>query len=150
MRVELAILIGCLAAGSTVMAQPPGVGDGPPRGKPGERHQKMLEKFDADGDGSLSDAEKQAAKEAFEARRAEHREKMMLKHFDEDGDGVLSEPEQAAAQEAHEQRLAKFDLDGDGELSREEHQAARAERRAQKKAGDGQCKGKRGPAPQGL
>lgn len=150
MRIQLGILIGCLAAGSTVMAHPPGFGDGPPHGKPSERHQKMLERFDVDGDGVLSDTEKQAAKEAFESRRAEHRERMMLKHFDEDGDGVLSESEQAAAHEAHEQRLAKFDLDGDGELSREEHQAARAERWAKERAGEGQCKGKHRPPPEGI
>ena len=148
MNTKLGILLGCLIAGSMAQAAPPGRGDGPPDGKRAERQQKMLEKFDADGDGALSDTEKETAKEAFQAKRAEHREKKMLKHFDEDGDGLLSDSEQAAAKEAHEKRLAKFDADGDGELSREEHKAAREAMKGKRggKKGKG-CDGDKGPPP---
>jgi Ca2+-binding EF-hand superfamily protein len=108
----------------------------------------MLEKFDADGDGVLSDAEKLTAKEAKKALGAERREKMVLKHFDEDGDGVLSESEQAAADKAKAKRLAKFDADGDGELSREEHMKARKAMKGQRGGKKGTCKDPKGAPPE--
>jgi Ca2+-binding EF-hand superfamily protein len=83
-------------------------------------HGDMLKQFDTDGDGKLSDAEKAAAKAAWEAKRAEH-EKEMLAKFDKDGDGKLSDEERAAAHEAMKaehakEMLAKFDKDGNGKL----------------------------------
>jgi len=47
----------------------------------------MIQKFDADGDGKLNDAERQEARAAMQDR--------MLDRFDADGDGVLSEEERA-------------------------------------------------------
>ena len=95
----------------------------------GQIRQKVLERFDADKDGSLSDTEKAAAKTAHQAKRAERKAK-----FDTDGDGKLSETERTAARaafaarlaEMHPQLLAKIDKDADGVISKEEAQAARA------------------------
>jgi len=83
----------------------------------------FLEAYDVDGDGVLSEEERQAMKEAREAARAE-----WIAQWDADGDGVLSEEEKAAAREAmqakiEETRTERFneaDADGDGLLSMEE------------------------------
>ena len=93
---------------------------------------RILEKFDKDGDGKLSDEERAAAREAFRARLAAHKEEI-LKRFDKDGDGKLSDEERAATRESLRNRLAahwdqilkRFDKDGDGKLSDEERAAAR-------------------------
>ena len=57
---------------------------------------KILEKFDADGNGELSEEERAAAREAGRAR--------MLENCDADGDGELSEEERQAAREARRAR----------------------------------------------
>jgi len=82
---------------------------------------EMMKKFDKDGDGKLSDAEKAEMKKEWESKKAAH-EAEMLKKFDKDGDGKLSEAEKEemmkerkAAMEAA--MLKKFDKDGDGKLS---------------------------------
>jgi|LakMenEpi03Aug12_release.lakeMendotaPanAssembly.Ray.scaffolds.fasta_scaffold283702_1 hypothetical protein len=92
-------------------------------GPPPHARGKFDEKFDKDGDGTLSKEERRAM---HQARRAE-----MLEKFDKDGDGKLSDDEQKAAQDARmaerENRrkamLLKFDKDGDGKLSEEERAA---------------------------
>ena len=91
--------------------------------RPGsDMHKKLIEKFDADGDGKLSESEREEAKKA-------HRERMLAEH-DKDGDGTLSDEERAAAKEAYHakmkaERIARFDKDGDGELSEAEREAAK-------------------------
>lgn len=98
-------------------------------GKPERGERKVppaiLEKFDANKDGKLDEAERKAARmageEAMKARKAE-----MLKKFDKDGDGKLSEEEEAAMKEERKKMmLEKFDKDGDGELNDEEKAAMR-------------------------
>ena len=94
--------------------------------------EKVLEKFDKDGDGRLSDEERAAARQAFRARLAAHKEDI-LKRFDKDADGKLSDQERAAVRDALRNRLGarwdeilkRFDKDGDGKLSDEERAAAR-------------------------
>ena len=81
-------------------------GHGPRMGGPGNEGQPMavigggdreeiLKKFDKDGDGKLSQEERQAMREdrkaEIEARHAD-----MIKKFDKDGDGKLSDEERAA------------------------------------------------------
>jgi hypothetical protein len=60
---------------------------------------KFMEKFDADKDGKLSDAEKEAVKAEmkakFEAKKAEMKAKFMEK-FDADKDGKISDAEKEA------------------------------------------------------
>ena len=82
-------------------------------GKPGSRpdfHKMMLEKFDANKDGQLDDAEKAAAKADFEAKRAEMKadfEKKMLEKFDANKDGQLDDAEKAAAKAEFEKMRAE-------------------------------------------
>jgi Ca2+-binding EF-hand superfamily protein len=134
----------------TTLAQP---GAGGRRPLPPEARERVLEQFDADGDGQLNEAERQAARAGFEARRAEKRAEL-LERFDADGDGELNETERAAAREEigpglkerfggrhgrhhggrdgerHEafrrHMLERFDTDGDGTLSEAERAEARA------------------------
>lgn len=93
--------------------------------------QRILDRYDADGDGLLSDAERQALLEA-QARREARMQERLLERFDRDGDGVLSEAEllemeqrQQARQEEWMQRMAEqFDRDGDGLLDEDERNNA--------------------------
>ncbi len=90
-------------------------------GKSGAMATMMLERFDTDGDGSVTRAEIDAVRAAgFEAA-------------DSDGDGLLNAEELAAWQEARRDerqaaraaaRLARLDSDGDGMISAEELAAA--------------------------
>jgi hypothetical protein len=97
-----------------------------------EARKEMLEKYDTDKDGKLSEEERKAA---FADR--------MSKKFDKDGDGELNDEEKAAMEEAREAHkaamLKKLDKDGDGKISEEERKAARAEHgkgKGKKKGGD--------------
>ena len=78
--------------------------------KKAEMKAKFMEKFDADKDGKLSDAEKEAIKAEmkakFEARRSEMKAKFMEK-FDADKDGQLSDAEKEAAKAEFEKRGPK-------------------------------------------
>ena len=94
--------------------------------------QRILEKFDTDGDGKLNESEKSELKKAMTQRRDENQAKM-LKRFDSDKDGTLSPEEKKAAaptikkerKEIHQAALKQFDKDGDGKLSPEEREGAR-------------------------
>ena len=87
----------------------------PPHGKMRDR---MVEKFDADGDGQLSEDERDKAREAWQRKR-----------FDADNDGKLSDEEQAAAEAARAKHMGEFDKDGDGQLSEDERKAMWKSRR---------------------
>ncbi len=71
-----------------------------------QRNNKVLDRFDKDGDGKLSETEAQAAREMMEKRKERGGElkKKMLERFDADGDGKLSEEERQAAREAMKKR----------------------------------------------
>ena len=78
-----------------------------------ERAHPDLSAADTDGDGVLSDAERQAFREA---RIAE-----LLAEFDADGDGELSREERQAVRDAKRaERFDTLDADDDGLLSEEE------------------------------
>jgi Ca2+-binding EF-hand superfamily protein len=127
-----------LIAGTAAFAGQPEAGS--PMHAKGERHAKMIERFDADGDGKLSDAERAAAKQALSAenpdRAAKHAER--IKRFDKDGDGQLSDAERAAAkkemkgrgEKGRERAVKRFDKDGDGALNEAERSHAREIARA--------------------
>ena len=81
----------------------------------------FMKKYDLDGNGELSDDERNAMREAFRKRSIER--------FDKDGDGKLSEEERQAmrrdrggmwAAATERWRLQHFDKDGDGKLSEAE------------------------------
>jgi hypothetical protein len=84
----------------------------------------MLRQADTDGDGRLSQEERDAARARFQERRAE-----FVARHDTDGDGKLDDAERAAAREQIRTRLMeakdRFDTDGDGKLDEAERQAAR-------------------------
>ncbi len=94
--------------------------------------QRILEKFDTDGDGKLNESEKSEVKKAMTQRRDENQAKM-LSRFDSDKDGTLSPEEKKSAaptikkerKEIHQAALKQFDKDGDGKLSPEEREGAR-------------------------
>ncbi len=85
---------------------------------PGHMRKKLLEKFDKDGDGKLSEDERKAARQE------------MLEKFDTNGDGEIDDSERQAIALHHAQKfIDKHDKDGDGKLSAEEIAAAHKERR---------------------
>ena len=119
----------------------------------GAFRKNLLEKFDADKDGKLSDSERQAAKAAFKENGGELRAKVIEK-FDADKDGKLSDTEREAAKAAMKARqennggngtkgekaegraaaqrqkmLEKFDEDKDGQLNEAERAKAREARK---------------------
>ncbi len=154
---NLVLTLSCLLAtsfgtGSADAGNKPGgkglAGKGPGAGLE-QRRKMMMSKFDKDGDGKLSEAERQAAKAAFGKQgpggQGQPNPEMMQKaiaKFDKDGDGKLNEAERQAAKasfgkqgpggqgqpnpEMMQKILARFDKDGDGKLSESERQAARA------------------------
>lgn len=83
-------------------------------GKRAEFRQKLLEKFDRNGNGQLDPDERDAAREAMQKRRDQagvnssgrsgtmdpQLRKKLLEKFDTDGDGKLSESERDAAKAA--------------------------------------------------
>jgi hypothetical protein len=97
-----------------------GVGNG--------RRAAMMQKFDANGDGVLDDAERAKLRDAFAAKRAQ-RKAAMLARYDADRDGALSPAERAqATEERAGARFAKLDANGDGVLSLDEFKAGHHKR----------------------
>jgi Ca2+-binding EF-hand superfamily protein len=85
-----------------------------------------LARYDSDGDGMISEAERQAAVHRIRGGGRARR----LARFDTDGDGRLDQDERQAWREARhgydiaEKRLLRyFDTDGDGEFSPDEQEA---------------------------
>ena len=103
----------------------------------------IIKRFDKDGDGKLSDAEKAEMKATREARHQQ-----MLKKWDKDGDGKLSDAEKAemkAFREAqHQEMLKKWDKDGDGKLSDAERAEAKKARLEAKSDANAKPEGKTG------
>ncbi len=125
--------------------------DAPDAAVPGAKLRKhLMEKFDADKDGKLSDTEREAAKAAFKEKGGEMHAKILEK-FDADKDGKLSDTEREAAKAAMKARtegagkaegkgegkagelrqkmLEKFDEDKDGQLNEAERAKAREARK---------------------
>ena len=89
-----------------------------------------LSRADTDGDGVVSEEEKEVAQAAREEAR-----QAIIDEFDADEDGVLNEEERAAAKEAKEaereaaktERYGEIDADEDGAVTQEELEAAMPE-----------------------
>ena len=128
--------------------------DGPPPKRPfgGARFDiSRAAEYDTDGDGTLSDTEKEAMQTAIKAEM-EAKKAEMLDKYDSDGDGTLSETEKDTMHEARRAEmeaklLEKFDADGDGTLSDTEKAAMESARPQKGERGMGKGMGKGGPRP---
>jgi Ca2+-binding EF-hand superfamily protein len=80
------------------------------------REAALIARFDTDGDGELSDAERQAAREALEHRFGRGRGHERGDAGADDGDGE-------SPRERRERAAGRFDRDGDGRLNRGERRA---------------------------
>lgn len=123
-----------------------------PEGAPNRA--EMLKRFDKDGDGKLSETEREAARKTREKQmeQIKERSKQMLEEFDADGDGKLDEDERASAKEAMKAKaLEKFDKDEDGELSEKERKAMQEtlRKRHQQRGGGEAPEGRRGKEGKG-
>ena len=130
------LTITCVISG-TVLAQEEGrVRKG--AGRPAK--EEILKKFDADGDGKLSEAERTEAR---------NQAKSLREAADTDGDGKISPAEKLAAFKKRletDEKLAarvkeKFDTNQDGELSDEELALAAKARNASGATGKEDSKG---------
>lgn len=131
---------------ATLLSLPVSAEDGRPekgrKGPEGRAAKAMLERFDTDGNGKLSDAEKAKARAAAEARR---------QTSDTNGDGKVSPEERLAAFKKHLEEnealaakvLERFDADASGDLSDEE--LAKAGQRMRKARGGKNKRDGRGP-----
>jgi Ca2+-binding EF-hand superfamily protein len=121
MITKLRVLVASLVvAGAATAAFAHGGG-----GKGMRHHGAMLEKFDANKDGKLDDAEKAKAMEARKAMFAQKRAGMLAR-FDTNKDGTLDDSERAAMRNARiEERFAKLDANKDGAISLDEMKAAK-------------------------
>ena len=134
MRMSLmAVVIGLMAGGSVLAAE----GDDKPRERgprDPERMQKLLEKFDADGDGKLNKEERTAAREARMAKRGEKGGEKAGEQARKRGGprgprGPQRMPDPAAL-------FDKIDADGDGSINKDQFiafmQKMREERMSQR------------------
>jgi Ca2+-binding EF-hand superfamily protein len=104
------------------------------------RREEFIKKFDTDGDGKLSEAEKEAAREQFprmdHGRHGREMHQRMLEKYDANKNGQLDPEEREVARRDREARreefMKRFDSDGDGKLSDSEREAARAEMRKER------------------
>jgi hypothetical protein len=93
------------------------------KGHGGPRKGAMLEKFDLDKNGTLDEAEKAKAKEAFAAKRAERKQRV-LAQYDTNRDGKLDDAEKQAMRDARvAERFAQLDTNRDGKISLDEFKA---------------------------
>lgn len=94
----------------------------------GHRKQALVQKFDANGDGQLDATERVQLRQAFKARRAQHKAEKLAK-FDANGNGAL-DPAERKAMNAERARLRfqGLDANGDGKLTLDEFQAGQRSR----------------------
>ena len=121
-------LAGATWADDNTEQEPVAAGDRPGPGP--ELRQWMLEKFDADGDGQLSEAERQAARDQMRDRRTRRGSKQGR------GANGFQPPKP-------EELFQQFDKDGDKKLSMEEFRALTQSMQARRHRG-GPRHGKRG------
>ena len=131
-------------------------GEMPGRPSREDMQKKMLEKFDADKDGQLSDAEKEAIKAGMKGERPNFGGKRGEKGKRPEFGGEKGE--RPSREDMQKKMLEKFDTDKDGQISDAEKEAMKAAR-PQRERGQGKGKGRgnkgprgpqRGEAPQGA
>jgi len=104
----VALALGSWTAGTYAEDTKPAPGKGPAAG---QFRQKLLEKFDKNGDGKLDAEELKAAREEFQKNggpklgpQGEELKKKLLEKFDKNGDGKLDADELKAAREEMQKR----------------------------------------------
>ena len=94
-----------------------------PDNTPREFPPELIERFDADKDGELSESERKEMRKEMKERHQK-----MKKKFDVDGDGKISPDERDAMREAmkakHRELLGKYDENDNGRLDPEERKVA--------------------------
>jgi hypothetical protein len=120
-RVTLALMIAVGVSGFAQAEDKPGAKPADKAGAPmdpqskafADLQQQMMKKFDADGDGKLSDAENLAMQQAMAqngwnlgiAPGGFPGQQQFLKQFDRDGDGKLNQMESMMAQQAFQKMM---------------------------------------------
>lgn len=127
-RVYLSLLLAASVSGIGMVAR---AGD-----EAGEQKKPWYDAdYDKNGDGVLSQDEKETARKEWQKQRNE----WAMKNFDKDGDGQLSPEEKDQVRQARkayrEESLKTYDKDGDGKLSAEEKEAAKKDWKARKAEG---------------
>jgi Ca2+-binding EF-hand superfamily protein len=84
-------LLAILIAAAFLSAKTSALAEGDP-GDLSARRVQLLELFDKDGDGAISEAERAAARDQLRSQRAK-----LLEQYDKDGDGRLSRAEREEA-----------------------------------------------------
>ena len=116
MAVVAALLLGATAVWAEDEPAPP-----KRENRHAEMKAKILEKFDANGDGELDEEERAAAREAMGGRRGK---KGPGPKGDKDGEGVRDRDGKRGGPPPG--IIEQFDADGDGKLNEEERAAAKA------------------------
>lgn len=113
-KMKIALVVaGSLVAGVAVA--------GPHHGKRAE----VIQKYDANKDGALSDQEKSALKADMQAKHAAKKQEMLTK-FDTNRDGKLDDAERTVARDTRmTERFKKLDTDNNGSISLSEFKAAK-------------------------
>ncbi len=91
----------------------------------GQRKAEMLQKYDANKNGTLDDSEKAALRADFQAKRQQMHAKRVAQ-FDTNRDGKLDDSERASAKKARSAEMfKKLDADGNGSISLNEFEQAK-------------------------
>jgi len=108
----------------------------PARSDKAQQHvARIIKKYDADGDGKISDKELAAMGRNFRGRRRHRQRELELRHFDADADGELSKDEKEELEKFSNGvkgigwtiRGRLYDRDGDGRISARERELFRKE-----------------------
>ena len=84
---------------------------------------EVIQKYDTNKDGQLSDQEKTALRADMKAKHEQMKQQMLAK-FDTNKDGKLDDAERQAAKNVRqEERFNKLDTDGNGQISLSEFKA---------------------------
>lgn len=143
---------------------PPATDSAAPRTERPARRARLLEQYDTDKDGHLSESERQAAGNHLKAKGQVLRDRVR-EQFDADKDGKLSDTERQTAKATLQEKgsalrtraLEQFDANKDGQLSEEERATLKAavhslqqKRRAAGAGGDGRREAKAAARQQHL
>lgn len=118
---KFGLVLAAMGACTMAEAQPEEGQGKKGKGPQGPSREEVLQKYDTDGDGQLSDAELEVLKND----RAAEREKRAAEGGGEEMRGGRGGPEGRGERPSREEMIKKFDKDGDGELNEEERAEAR-------------------------